>query len=292
MSTRELADYELSCPRSLKEATALLKGGAFPIAGCTDWMVERHTSPIADERIRATAIDVTRVAELRGVTEKAGVICIGAAEPFLRLRRDPMIAKACPLLAEMAAEVGALQIQARGTLGGNLVSGSPAADGVVALFALDAGVVLANAQGERTVPITRFYTGYRASVRNPDELVVRFELKAPGVGAVQKWRKIGTRTAQSISKAAFAAVVEIDGAGVITRAGLGAGSVAPTVRGLDKARALMVGRKAGELDLDALEAAVEADIAPIDDLRSTARYRRHVVRILVRRLAEELAAKK
>lgn len=292
MSTHELGQYEFASARSLGEATALLKSGAFPIAGCTDWMVERHLAPIGDPGARGKAVDITHIPELRGVSERAGVISIGAAEPLLTLRSDPVIASKCPLLAAMAAEVGALQIQARGTLGGNLVSGSPAADGVVALFALDAEVVLASHAGQRSVPITGFYTGYRASVRRPDELVVRFCFKAPAAGSLQSWRKVGTRTAQSISKASLAAVLETDDTGVIIRAGLGVGSVGPTVRALENARGLLVGRRAAEVDSHALGNAVEAGIAPIDDLRSTARYRRHVVRALVGRLVEALASKK
>lgn len=298
MSIAELSDYDFAAPQSLQEACFLLSRliregvAAWPLAGCTDWMVERHVSVIADQKAKGTAIDVTRIPELRGITSQAGRISIGAGEPFLAIRRNELIARSCPMLADMAAGVGAMQIQARGTLGGNLVTGSPAADGVTALFALDADVILASAQGERSVPVRSFYLGYRKSVRKPEEIVVRFEFKAPGDGAEQLWRKVGTRSAQAISKAALAMVAETDGAGVITRAGFGAGSVAPTVRALDGARALVLGQKASAVDLDALEKAIDLDIEPIDDLRSTARYRRHVLKTLVRRFIEGLATKK
>lgn len=298
MSIAELSDYDFVAPKSLQEACfvldRLVKDGVagWPIAGCTDWMVERHIGAIQDEKAKGTAIDVARLPELRGITSQAGRVSIGAAEPFLAIRRNELIARGCPMLAEMAAGVGAVQIQARGTLGGNLVSGSPAADGVVAMFALDAEVVLASVAGQRSVPIRSFYTGYRKSVRRPEEIVVRFEFTMPGAGASQQWRKVGTRSAQAISKAAVAMVAETDGAGVITRVGLGAGSVAPTVRALEGARALVAGQKASAVDLDALEQAIDRDIEPIDDLRSTARYRRHVLKTLVRRFIEGLAAKK
>jgi CO/xanthine dehydrogenase FAD-binding subunit len=298
MSILELGDYEFEAPSGLDEACALLsrcaKNGVpvFPLAGCTDWMVERHASPIPELKARGTAIDLTHVGELRGINEKDGVVSIGAAEPFLALRRHELIARAAPLLAEMAAGVGAVQIQARGTLGGNLVTGSPAADGVVALFALDADVIVASVAGERRIAVTSFYTGYRQSVRKPDEIVVRFEFKRPSEGAKQLWRKVGTRSAQAISKASVAIVAETDGAGAIKRIGFGAGSVAATVRPLQAARDAVVGRRAHEIDLDALERAIDGDIEPIDDLRSTARYRRHVVKTLVRRFFEEMKLQK
>jgi xanthine dehydrogenase small subunit len=149
---------------------------------------------------------------------------------------------------------------------------------------------LASEQGERWVAVRSFYTGYRTSVRRADELVVRFEFKAPAQGSHQLWRKIGTRNAQAISKAAIALVCEIDEAGIVGRIGFGAGAVAPTVRHLGAAAALVHGKRLGALDLDQLQRAIDADIEPIDDLRSTARYRRHLVRTLIRRFFERLGA--
>ncbi len=295
MSLADLAEYEMVSPRTLAEACEALSGAlaegtpVWPVAGCTDWMVERHLRPVAPQRERGLCIDVTRLQELRGIEERGGVVRIGAAEPYLAIRRSELLQRRCPMLVQMASEVGALQIQARGTLGGNLVTGSPAADGVTALMALDAQVVLASVTGERAVLLGSFYTGYKRSVRRADELVVRFELVLPREGAVQAWRKVGTRSAQSISKASVAMVVERDGAGLMRRVGLAAGSVGPTVMGLGEARARVLGSKAGEVDLDGLERAVDAGISPMDDLRSTARYRRHVTRTLVRRFFEGLA---
>ena len=295
MSILELSAYQFASPRHLDEACRLLSElasqgiKAIPIAGCTDWMVERHATALTGAS--GTAIDVTRIPELRGIRQRDGVISVGAAETFQAIRRDPTIARHCPMMAEASASVGAPAIQARGTLGGNLVTGSPAADGVVALFALDAQVVLASEKGERNVPVRQFYTGYRASVRKSDELVVRFTWQVPAAGSIQRWRKVGTRSAQAISKAAVAMVAELDG-GVIQRVGLAAGSVAPSVRALYAAMKLLKGCRVAQVDLADVERAVDGDIEPIDDLRSTARYRRHVVRTLVRRFVEEIAVKK
>lgn len=296
MSLHDLAHLELVTPRDLTEACALLdkyqREGrrVWPLAGCTDWMVERHMTPLANGAAPGLAMDLTRLGELHGIQVCDDWVKIGAAETFSHIRRHPLLAERCPMLAAMAGEVGAIQIQNRGTLGGNLVSGSPAADGVTALMALDAQVFLRSSTQEHMVPIRSFFTGYRQSVRKPDELVVRFEFALPRPGAHQMWRKIGTRKAQAISKAAIAAVAELDHNQAISRIGLATASVAASVVALDSVRALVQGKRVCELDLAQVEAAVDHDIHPIDDLRSTERYRRHVVRTVVRRFFEAMLA--
>lgn len=294
MSLVQLPEIEFTSPRGIDDACAELARlhgegkRVWAIAGCTDWMVEHHMASVGQEPLNAAAVDISGVPELKGITIDGDVVTIGAAEPFLSMRRHPVLQARCPMLVEMASEVGAIQIQARGTLGGNLVTGSPAADGVTALFALDADVVLrSQADGERTVPITSYYTGYRASVRRADELVVRLSFRLPREGASQLWRKVGTRKAQSISKAAVAAVAEVEG-GVLTRVGLAAASVAEVILPLEGVRAMVRGKAPRDLDLNALEDAVDREIRPIDDVRSTERYRRHVTKTLVRRFFEGL----
>jgi xanthine dehydrogenase small subunit len=294
MSLADLRDIEFTSPRTLDEACAAMaryhRDGyqVWALSGCTDWMVERHLDPIAEQPRRAAAVDMQGLSELRGILVDAGRAWIGAAETFLSIRRHPELATRCALLAEMAADVGAIQIQARGTLGGNLVSGSPAADGVTALFALDAAVVLQSIRGRRTVPVTSYYTGYRRSVREPDELVVGFELDLPSPGAMTLWRKVGTRKAQSISKVALAAVAQRGADGRLDRLGFGMASVAEVVLPLHAVRSLALGVRPRDIDLGAVERAVDQDIRPIDDIRSTARYRRHVARTLVRRFFESI----
>jgi CO/xanthine dehydrogenase FAD-binding subunit len=230
MSLAQLAEMDLISPRSLEEAcdelARLHQAGkkVWALAGCTDWMVERHMSPIDQGRLDAVALDVTRLPELRGIEVDGDVMSVGAAEPFLSMRRHAVVRERCPMLAEMASEVGALQIQARGTLGGNLVTGSPAADGVTALFALDADVVLRGVEG-----------------------------------------------------------------GVVTRIGFGAASVAEVILPLASVRASVLGRAPRDLNLNQLEEAVDREIRPIDDVRSTARYRRHVTKVLVRGFLEGLS---
>ncbi len=296
MSLVQLPEIEFCAPRGIDEACADLarfhQAGkrVWAIAGCTDWMVEHHLAQVTQEPLAAAAVDLSSIPDLKGIHVDGEVATIGAAAPFLAMRRHALLCERCPMLVDMAAEVGALQIQARGTLGGNLVTGSPAADGVTALMALDADIVLrSQAGGERIVPITSYYTGYRASVRRADELVVRFAFRLPQAGARQLWRKVGTRKAQSISKAAVAAVAEVK-RGTIVRAGLAAASVAEVILPLEATRKMVMGQSPASLDMDAVEESVDREIRPIDDVRSTARYRRHVTRVLVRRFFEEVPA--
>lgn len=292
MSIAQLPDIEFAAPHTLDEACSLMARFArdgykvWAVAGCTDWMVERHVEPITPGPWKTAAVDIHALPELRGIRVSGDQVSIGAAEPFVAIRRHPVLSARCPLLVDMASEIGAIQIQARGTLGGNLVSGSPAADGVTALFALDAVVVLRGEGGERSVPVTSFYTGYRTSVRKADELAVRFEFDLPKPGATMLWRKVGTRKAQSISKVAVAGVAQLGPDGRLDRVGLGLASVAEVILPLSGVRKLALGARPADLDPSAIEKAVSLDVRPIDDIRSTARYRRHVAVTLVRRFLE------
>jgi CO/xanthine dehydrogenase FAD-binding subunit len=172
--------------------------------------------------------------------------------------------------------VGGAQIQNRATLGGNIANGSPAADGVPVLAAAEAWLLLGSAAGERRVAITTFFTGYRQSVLRPDELILAIELP-PSSG--RPWfRKVGTRAANAISKVVMAGVRD-------AAPRLALGSVGPTVVRLPRTEAAL----AAGAPLDQAVAALDAEIAPIDDLRSTAAYRRQVAANLLRQFWKETA---
>jgi len=270
----------LSARAGRKERTVLLAGG-------TDWIVERRLAPPADPNDLPLVLDVSRLPEMRGITVAREIATIGAAATFLEIKSHPVLSRRAPVLTAMAREVGAVQIQARGTLGGNLASASPAADGAAALMALDADVVLASIHGERRVPLTQFFTGYRATRRAEDEVIVRVEFTLPRTGAHQVWRKVGTRAAQAISKVALAAVAEVvRGRGV--RSGFGMASVAPVTVSLPTVRALGLAPSLASVSDEELDAATRRDIAPIDDLRSTAAYRAYVASALVKGFFREL----
>ena len=296
MSIAGLALHPFVAPKSLDAALALLAERSAKaektvlLAGGTDWFVERHVAPPETAGTLPLVVDVSRLDALRGISLEGETLRIGAAATYLEIRKDARVAARCPLLAAMARDVGALQIQARGTLGGNLASGSPAADGVTALAALDATLVLASVRGARRVPLSSFYTGYRKSVLAADELIEAVEIALPPEGAPFAWRKVGTRQAQAISKVAFAALAVVR-VGRATRLGLGMASVAPTVALLPATRALGLSRPLAEVTDADVEKAILADVSPIDDVRSTAAYRRHVAVRLAQRFFEELRAR-
>lgn len=303
MSVAGLALHPFAAPKSLGEALALLAERAMRnertvlLAGGTDWFVERHVAPAEEPGTLPLVVDVSRLDALRGIAvvenplrgDALGgeTLRIGSATTYLEMRKDPRVLARCPLLAATARDVGALQIQARGTLGGNLASGSPAADGVCALAALDATLLLRSVRGSRRVPLSAFYTGYRKSVLLPEELIEAVEIALPPEGSPFAWRKVGTRQAQAISKVAFAGLAVV-AEGRCLRLGLAMASVAPTVAFLPKARALGLGRPLAEISDAEIEKAVLADVSPIDDVRSTAAYRRHVAVRLVQRFFGEL----
>jgi len=295
VSVAGLALHPFSAPKSLDQALALLADRAAKaektvlLAGGTDWFVERHVAPPETAGTLPLVVDVSRLDALRGISLEGETLRIGAAATYLEIRKDARVAARCPLLAAMARDVGALQIQARGTLGGNLASGSPAADGVAALAALDATLLLRSVRGARRVPLASFYTGYRRSVLLADELIEAVEIALPPEGSPFAWRKVGTRQAQAISKVAFAALAVVS-EGRAARLGLGMASVAPTVSFLPATRALGLSRPLATITDADVEKAILADVSPIDDVRSTAAYRRHVAVRLAQRFFGELRA--
>lgn len=287
---------KLVSPKSVADACKLLadalakKESVVVLAGGTDLIVDRHLAPIERASRVDLLVDLTRIEGFHAITHDAPA---GGGEARLRLaggvtywdlRKDPA-ARAVPVLADMAKDVGAVQIQTRGTLAGNIASASPAADGVPVLMALDGNVHLASASGARTVPLEQFFTAYRKTVMRPDELIAEIDVRVPPPTAWVRWRKVGTRLAQAISKVALASVVEVDG-GVIRRARFGMASVAAFTHPLTHVRTYLEGRALASVKDDELAAALAKDVTPIDDVRSTGEYRAHVARALVRRAIE------
>jgi xanthine dehydrogenase small subunit len=262
-----ISSLSLLRPRTLADALAMLRdeGPVTPIAGCTDVYVGLQFGTVAERRF----IDLWPIEELRGIHATASDIRLGALTTFSQLSASPIIRRRLPMLVAASREVGGRQIQNRGTLGGNIANASPAGDSLPVLAAANAVIVLQSASAERRVPFTAFYTGYRASVRRADELIAAIEI--PRVEGKQYWRKVGTRRAQAISKVMCAAV---RGPAVT----IALGSVAPTVIRLPRTEQVL---SAGG-SLEAAQQALDAEIAPIDDIRSTAPYRRAVSANLLR----------
>jgi CO/xanthine dehydrogenase FAD-binding subunit len=254
----------LERPRSLKAALSMLASdpSLTPIAGCTDVYVAMQFGTMTERRF----IDLWPLDELRGITVTGDALRIGALTTYTELIASKQVARRLPMLAAAAREVGGAQIQNRGTLGGNVANASPAGDTLPVLAAANAQVVLRSDRGQRTVPFESFYTGYRTSIRQPDELITVIEF--PRVRGTQWWRKVGTRRAQAISKIMIAAVRGARGAEVR----VAFGSVGPTVVLARKAAAVL---HAGGSLADAQNALL-TEISPIDDIRSTREYRARV----------------
>lgn len=262
-----VADLDLKTASSLEQALQLLRTELrTPLAGTTDLYVELNFGTLKPRRF----LDIWALDELRTISLRGDALVIGALATFTALIRSPLVHARLPMLVEAARLVGGIQIQNRGTLGGNIANASPAGDSLPVLAAVDAVLVLRSADAERRVPITEFYTGYRKTVLRPDELIVAVEV--PLVEGRQYFRKVGTRAALAISKIVMAGV-----RGAVPR--IAFGSVGPTViRARETERALAAGTH--------IEDAVRIlakEIAPIDDLRSSAAYRHLVAGNLLRR---------
>lgn len=265
-----VSSLKLFQPASLDEALRMLRdeGPVTPMAGCTDLYVSLNFGTLRETRF----LDLWRLDALKTIDMRKDLLSIGALATHTDLLHSPLVRRRLPMLAAAAREIGGVQIQNRGTLGGNVANASPAGDTLPVLAAADAVVVLQSAEGARRVAFNEFYTGYRQSVRRPDELITAFEI--PPVRGRQAFRKVGTRAAQAISKVVMAV------AGQPQDWRIAVGSVAPTVV---RARRTEAALAAGASMADAQRILIE-EIAPIDDIRSTADYRRQVTANLLARL--------
>ncbi len=215
-------------------------------------------------------LDLWSLKELKGIHELDGMLEIGAAEPYTRIIQSPVVQRRLPVLVEAARTIGAAQIQNRGTLGGNLANASPAGDTLPVMLAADAVVVT----DRRTIPVSQFFTGYRTTALGPDELIVAVRFPLDGRKVV--FRKVGTRAAQAISKVVVAVCLE--------PVRIGLGSVAEIPLRASRAEAALA-----DGDVEGAITAIDQDIRPIDDVRSTAEYRRAVTRNVLRRLLAQVS---
>jgi xanthine dehydrogenase small subunit len=268
-----ISNRTLLQPRSLADALRIMNAeeSAVPMAGCTDLYVSLNFGTLTATRF----VNLWHLRALRAIERRGPVLSIGALATYTDIIRSPLVRRFLPMLADAAREVGGVQIQNRGTIGGNVANASPAGDTLPVLSAAEAVVVLQSASSTRRVPVAAFYTGYRQTVMRRGELIVAIEV--PPTARPQWFRKVGTRAAQAISKVVMAAV-----GGDQPR--LAIGSVAPTVIRLRRTESALA-RRAGIGDV--LEI-LQQEIAPIDDLRSTAEYRRRVAANLLRRCATDL----
>ncbi len=262
-----ISGLEVRSAASLGEALSILHDDQrTPIAGATDLYVALNFGTLEPKRF----LDIWAVNELRDISMNGKTLVLGALATYTSLIRSPLVERHLPMLVEASRQVGGPQIQNRGTLGGNVANASPAGDSLPVLAAVDAVVVLRSADAERRIPLTKFYTGYRATVMQPNELIVAIEI--PPVEGRQWFRKVGTRAAQAISKIVVAGV-----RAAVPR--IAFGSVGPTVvRVPETERSLASGAT-----IDEAARVLSREIVPIDDIRSTAEYRMRVATNLLRR---------
>ena len=275
-------------PTRLEVAYALLAdaGGApwRPLAGGTDLMVQL-TGEIGEPPDRI--LDIWRLDELRGISVEPDALVIGALTTYTEIRRSPLVAEFVPSLADAAATIGAAQIQTRGTIGGNAINASPAGDTLPVLLAVGATFVLGSANGERSVAADDFWPSYRTTARRDDELLVRIRIPLSADRQV-RFRKVGTRRAQAISKVVIALAWEAaSGGGAWRRVRLALGSVAATPVRAAATEATLEGAAPTREIADAAVAALSAELQPIDDVRSTADYRRLVASRVLHRLIRD-----
>jgi xanthine dehydrogenase small subunit len=260
-------------PQTLDDACGLLtkhKGALVPMAGATDLLVHW---PVRQPDHDKAYLDLSKLTALRPITWTEGTLILGALTTYWDTLRDARIACEFPLLLEAARQVGAVQIQTRGTWAGNIANGSPAADGVPVLMALDASVTLTSSSGTRSVGLDAYYTGYRASVKRPDEIITAIEIPRRAYD-ITAFYKVGPRRAQAITKVgvaiAHAAGNHKDGWRIV------ANSVAATVKRCPSVERLL-DTSTSITSPDGFTEALSADVTPIDDIRSTADYRRTVL---------------
>jgi CO/xanthine dehydrogenase FAD-binding subunit len=280
----------LEIPASLDEAYAILAGSSrdaqiTPIAGGTDVMV-RITGEIGPPPARM--VDLSRLDELRGIAIEGRSIVLGARTTYTEIRRSDVCREHLPALVEAAGTIGAAQIQNRGTLGGNIANASPAGDTLPVLLALDAAIEVGGPRGTRTVPAAGFWVAYRRTALAPDELILRIRIPIVG-GREARFRKIGTRRAQAISKVVLA-VAWREGeraARAWTDVRVALGSVADRPIRARAAEMALEGTEPTPEVADAAAEALAGEIQPIDDVRSTAEYRRVVAARALHRIVRD-----
>ena len=273
-------------PRTLPEAYALLTGEAYrPVAGCTDLLVQ-ITGEMGEPPERV--LDIWRLDELRGIRVESDALVIGALTTYTEIRRSPLIGEFLPAFAEAAVTIGAVQIQNRGTIGGNAMNASPAGDMLPLLLACDAQLVAGSAAGERSVAALDFWPAYRRTALAPSELLLRINIPLMP-GRQVRYRKIGTRRAQAISKVVMALAwqSDADARSPWRNVHLALGSVAAVPIRAARTEAVLEGAPPTEVVADRAASTLADEIEPIDDVRSSADYRRAVAARVLHRLIRD-----
>lgn len=274
-----IPSYQLTTPESLRDALALLNrepGVWKPFAGGTDLMVLLEGGRLP----HLNYINIWSLQELRGVEVTDSHVTLGALTTYTEIQAHPVLQSEFPMLCQAASETGGLAIQNRGTIGGNIVNASPAADSPPALLAYDAEIELVSSDGSRWLPYQGFHTGYKQMLIGANELLARIRLPRNTRDATHYYRKVGTRKAQAISKVCLAALAKME-QDHISDIRIALGSVAPIVVRCVQTENALRGRGLYTETIKTACATLSREISPIDDIRSTADYRLQVAKNLL-----------
>jgi CO/xanthine dehydrogenase FAD-binding subunit len=281
--------HEIIAPGSLSAVLELLAaapGEWTPIAGGTELMVAHAAGRLNASRL----VSLWGIPELRFIETGAESIAIGAATTFRDLRAHAGVGSDLPLLAKAASWIGSIANQSRATVGGNLVNGSPAADSSPALLVYDAEIEIVSVRCNRRIPYSAFHTAYKCCAMAQDELLYAVHLPLRFAQHRQYLRKVGTRRAMAISKVALAATAIVEN-GLISEIRLAAASLAPFPARLYQTEASLLGQSINARVIESAREALLAEAKPIDDIRSTAEYRKRVAANLLEEFLLELNAK-
>ena len=278
--------FDFKSPDSLAEACRLLAvTGSRPIAGGTDIIPQ-----LRDGRFQAaTLVDLGHVRGLSTVERVNGEIAIGSLTTYTTMLNAPLLQAHAPFLAQVSGVVGGVQTQNRGTLGGNVANASPAGDTLPVLLALDAAVDLISEAGERSLPLADFLRGPGQTALRPGEIIRRVRFAPLPQGAGSLFLRLGNRRGMLISVVSAALVLQVADGGVVRDCRIALGAVAPTAIRCREAEAILLGRRVDTALIEEAAALAAATCRPIDDVRASAAYRRHGVRVLVRRGLWQLA---
>jgi CO/xanthine dehydrogenase FAD-binding subunit len=280
------AEYELVAPGKLAAVLQLMAsepGVWLPIAGGTELMVQYGAGRLSARKL----VSLWGLPELRRIERSDDELLIGAGCTYTDLRNHPLVAQEFPLLARAAAWTGSVANQNRGTLGGNIVNASPAADSLPALMVYQAELLLASAGGNRRVPYVDFHTGYKQTRLAVDEIIVAVALRPQFTSYYAYSRKVGTRNAQAIAKLCLAGLGKLAD-NRIEDVRLAIGSMAVTPLRLRRTEETLLGREWTPALVGEARQAMESEVAPIDDIRSSAAYRLHVAGNLLQEFIEGL----
>jgi len=281
-------DYWLETPHTLAEAVERMgraPGEWKPFAGGTDLMVLLEAGKLPHRKF----LSLWKLPELRGIVQTSGEVALGALTTYSEVWRSAVLGREFPLLCRAAAETGSIATQNRGTLGGNIANASPAADSPPALLVYDAELEMISASEKRRMPFHGFWLGYKKLALRGDELISKIYLPRGKVGWRQFYRKVGARRAQAISKVCFAGAAQLEG-GRIADVRIAVGSVAPVVLRAVETENILRGERLTPPLLRKARETLAGEIAPIDDIRSTAHYRLRVAQNLLAQFCEALAA--